>query len=137
MLCSRLVYMSVADLRARLKRATNAEPAPQAHFPLRTCIDILLKLQPHLTTQFWFTLDGKEVVTESVLESEIISILERENFRIRIDEIAKELNMDKSVIVGQCTKIDSIDREGRDPAGNRYNDMTPEIIRAAIEPLLL
>lgn len=99
--------MSVSDLRARLKRATNVEPTVPM-LPLRTCLDILLKLKPHLSTQFWFTLDGKEIVTESVLRSEIIAFLTRENFRARIDEIAKELNIDVSVIASECAKIDSI-----------------------------
>ncbi len=40
------------------------------------------------------------------------------------EEAAKRLKLN-------VTKIDSIDREGRDPAGNRYNDMTPEILTAA------
>ena len=30
-------------------------------------------------------------------------------------------------------KIDSIDREGRDAAGNRYNDITPEMLRGAFD----
>jgi peptidyl-prolyl cis-trans isomerase D len=42
------------------------------------------------------------------------------------EEAAKRLKLN-------VTKIDSIDREGRDPAGNHYNDMTPEILRAAFE----
>ncbi|MCD6075754.1 MAG: hypothetical protein K0Q70_2637 [Rhodospirillales bacterium] len=42
------------------------------------------------------------------------------------EEAAKRLKLN-------VTKIESIDREGRDPAGNRYNDMTPEIIRAAFD----
>lgn len=40
------------------------------------------------------------------------------------EEAAKRLKLN-------VTKIESIDREGRDPAGNRYNDMTPEILTAA------
>jgi peptidyl-prolyl cis-trans isomerase D len=42
------------------------------------------------------------------------------------EEAAKRLRLN-------VVKIESIDREGRDPAGNRYNDMTPEILRAAFD----
>jgi len=42
------------------------------------------------------------------------------------EEAAKTLKLN-------ATKIDSIDRQGRDPAGNQYNDMTPDLLRAAFE----
>ena len=42
------------------------------------------------------------------------------------EEAAKRLKLN-------VTKIESIDREGRDPAGNRYNDMSPEMLRAMFD----
>ena len=105
--------MSVADLRARLKKVTAVSDTPRHPvLPLRTCVDILLKIQPKLETKFWFTIDGKEIVTEKILEKEIISFL-RENtcnsYRARISEIARELKMDETVVEERCVTHSAIE----------------------------
>jgi len=102
--------MSVADLRARLKKATGPDRSNHPMIPLRTCIDILMKVQPEISTKFWFTLDGKEIVTEQILDKEIISILRESNqFRARVSEIARELNIDQSVIESRCVGNEAIE----------------------------
>jgi hypothetical protein len=105
--------MSVSDLRARLKKATAVSDTPRYPvIPLRTCVDILLKIQPKLETKFWFTIDGKEIVTEKILEKEIISFLREKTcnlYRARISEIARELNMDEAVVEERCVNHSEIE----------------------------
>ena len=98
---------SIADLRARLKKAS-AQPS-KLRITNRTAIDLILKLnrEGHIVPPLIFTSDGQEVLSQKILQREILEYLETDG-RARISEIARALSVSPDLVESRGKGIGSL-----------------------------
>lgn len=75
----------------------------------RTAIDLILKLnrEGHIVPPLIFSSDGQEVLTQKILQSEIIEYLETDG-RARISEVARALSVAPDLVESRCKQIGSL-----------------------------
>jgi hypothetical protein len=99
---------SIAELRERLKAKRSTAPA----LPYRTCVEVLLKMNKmgyFGSAGLVFSLDGQEVMTESILKEEIPRVLDEEfHGRCRISELSRSLNVSEDIVADCCKALEGL-----------------------------